>query len=504
MEGTQLSITEAEATVVDMIRRKALGLPVSEGNSALFPIHDLMAMDLRYLLLVIRTLGKFRMFPANTVNRKHDWNAVSAASRVLTDWPENFILLLKDIASEPGAKGAHGIRSQFGGIYSALFKRKLTKDSDQFEFLKVPFLGFATSEWGGGYADRKMLKRVGNRMKVGYLTQSEFAARAGIGINTAARLLKSGVVPSRRVKWGKGVRVLVDPDDCVIARNPTGTVLSMTAAAKRMGIPRKLLCALKESRVFDMNSLVSRRGGIHELDLDSFTQKLLALAPPASETRQSTNQTKTLKSALSWVHFSTETKVSIFQALLARRLDVVGNSDGTIGGILIDSTAYRELLPEPPCVDAKTYLVPKEVSKILHCDQIVIPGLIQMGLLQGIRAPRGLRITAESVKVFKQTYICLATVAKEACTCSRSLVSVCREVGIAMISVPRCNVECAQPFIHVSDKARLLKASAQSSKSFKDKTAARSKEFFQTKRVWNSLKNEGEMRTNQTRLPEAA
>jgi hypothetical protein len=469
---------QPEATLLDIIRRKALGLPVNENDPAGLPLRDLMEMDLRSLLLVIRVLGRHRLLPKTCTNRRDLWECVLAASGVLSHWPNNFLHLLKDIVPDAASKETHGIKRQFESIYNALFKRPGTGCRGEFNFLKRPFLEFATSEWGDGYAERKMLKSLNGRMPGVLLTQSEFAAHLGVGMNTAARMLKSKIVPCRRVPWGKATRILVDINDCVVPHDVPGTVLTSIEAAKKLGIPLSVFSSLKDEKVFVVNHLVSRRGGVHLQDIQAFTLKLVSLAPTVPSDGAS-DRCVDLKSVLLRSSCPKEIKPKLVKALFARSLKVVRNTDGTIGGLCIERSAYEQFLATFQVEKTKSYMVPKEIAAALHCDQMVAQELIQMGLLCRTNEMRGLRASTESVRAFQQKYISLTTVANEAGTCSRMLIRDCKNVGICLTFVPRPNIACPQPFIRVSDREVLLRAFLKRSKETKARLAVRTRNYFE-------------------------
>ena len=61
-------------------------------------------------------------------------------------------------------------------------------------------------------------------------------------------------------------------------RNPS-KVYRLETAAKLIGIPRGVLRALKASGDFEASNLPRIMPGVHELDVQSFIEKLLSLAP---------------------------------------------------------------------------------------------------------------------------------------------------------------------------------------------------------------------------------
>jgi hypothetical protein len=184
------SISEAEANLLDIIRRKALSCPPNESNPSGLPQNQLMAMGLRSMLLAIRTIAKHRIIADGVGDWSDEKEIVSAASRALLEWPRNFIALLEDIGRQLPADISGGVGKQFGSIYCGLFRNKAMGDPKHTEFLRVAFLDFALNHWGRGFVDHKIIKKLGGSGSKRFLTQTEFAARIGVQQSTAAPAAK--------------------------------------------------------------------------------------------------------------------------------------------------------------------------------------------------------------------------------------------------------------------------------------------------------------------------
>jgi len=418
-----------------------------------------MAMNLRSMLLVVRTLGKHRLIAGGSTSLKDERQLLSASERVLVDWPKNFIALLLDIGKklQPSVNG--GVRKQFEPIYGSLFKNRAINPSQQTDFLRVAFLEFAENHWDRGYVDPKLLKQVRGKVRSRFITQSEFAAQVGIHNLTASRLLKDQKIPSRRVQCGRSERILVDFSCNTIPRSCPGKIYRERDAAKLIGISFGVLRALKESGIFEFNHLLPTKGGYHELDIDAFTKTLLALAPPEGPDRGNNSEYITVKTVMGGHHDSPETKVDVVRALLAGSLAIVGNTDGTVAGFLMDRAEYHRFVIAARSRAAGDTMPAYIAEKHLLCDASAVPGLLQMGLLEGHRAPTGLKITNGSVEAFKTKYVSLASIANSiGTTSSRALMRLCEGSGIKLLLVPRTGRGGQQPFIQVSDRPKLLEA----------------------------------------------
>jgi hypothetical protein len=459
MECIQPPLPKADAALLDIIRQKVLGLPANDENPLSLPRDQLMAMNLRSMLLVVRALGRHRLIADGSTSPKDKRQLLSAAARVLLDWPKNFITLLLDIGKrlQPGGRG--GVRKQFEPIYGALFKNRAINPRKQMDFLRVAFLEFAENHWDRGYVDPKLLKRARGKVTSRFITKSEFAAQLGIHVLTVSRLLKDQKIPSRRVQCGKSERILVDLSSNVIPRTCPGRIYMERDAAKCMGLSVGVLRALKNSGIFEFNHLLPTKGGYHELDIDAFTKRLLALAPPTGPASSNANESIALKTVMAGHHDSPEAKVDVVRALLARSLAIVGNTNETIAGLLMDRAEYGRFVTSARSRAAGDTMPSYIVEKHLLCDASTVPGLLQKGLLEGHWSPTGLRIRNESVEAFKMKYVSLASIANSIGTTStRGLMHLCKKAGIKLLLVPRTGQRAQQPFIRVSDRPKLMEA----------------------------------------------
>jgi hypothetical protein len=457
LECSLPSIPKVDAALLDVMRRKVLGIPADVENPLSLPRDQLMAMNLRSMLLVVRTLGRHRLIADGSTSLEDERQLLSASARVLVGWPKNFIALLLDIGKrlQPSVNG--GVRKQFEAIYRTLFKNRAIIPSEQTDFLRVAFLEFAENHWDRGYVDPKLLKQARGKVTSRFVTKSEFAAQLGIHVLTASRLLKDQKIPSRRVQCGKSERILVDFSRNVIPHTCPGKIYRERDAAKRMGISVGVLRALKDNGIFEFNHLLPSKGGYHELDIDAFCARLLARAPGQEQSGSNGIESIAFKKAMSGRHDSPQTKVAVVLALLAGNLAFVDNSDATVAGLLIDKTKFRNFVLPARSQAAGDTMPSYFVARHLICDASTIPGLVQMGLLEGQRAPTGLRITDRSVEAFRAKYVSLASISKNiGTTSSRGLMCLCEKNGIELLSVPRNGRRGQQPFIQISDRAKLL------------------------------------------------
>ena len=269
-----------------------------------------MAMNLRAMLVVVRTLGKYRLIADGRTCLEDEPQLISAAARVLTDWPKNFIELLSDIGKELKSLAKGGVRKQFEPIYCALFKTRAISAIEQTGFLRAAFLDFAGNHWGRGYVDPKLLRQARGKTTSRFITRSEFAGRVGIHSRTASRLLNELKVPATRIQCGKSERILVDMSQNVFRRPSPGKIHRERNAANQLGLSVSVLRALKEGGIFEFNHHLPTKGGYHELDIEAFKTRLLSRAPAQGPAMSEANGHAVFKVVMSGHHDSPATSWS--------------------------------------------------------------------------------------------------------------------------------------------------------------------------------------------------
>jgi hypothetical protein len=150
--------------------------------------------------------------------------------------------------------------------------------------------------------------------------------------------------------------------------------------------------------------------------------------------------------------------MEVMRALLSGNLEIVGNIDGTIAGLLFDFAEYSRVANAARNRAAADTIASYIVEKHLLCDASAVPGLLQKGLLEGHWTPTGLRITNKSVAAFQSEYVSLASMAKSIGSSSRGLMHRYEENGINLLTVPRKGRGGRQTFIRISDRPKLMEA----------------------------------------------
>jgi len=277
------AISEAEADLLDIMRRKILGLAAGRDYDSRLPSSHLEVMRLQPLLSVVAMLGRRRMIVDQDSDRRNPRRIVSAAASVLADWPTNFFRLLRGIPENRPTDSSTGVaRGRLGGIYRSLLNLQRIMPTERVDFLRIAFLDFIRNDLRPDFIDPKLMRRLRTGRSERFISKAAFARRYGINPRTAARFVEDQGVPSRTFRWGKSERKLIDSAAARLSPTVPGKIYRLRQAAAMIGISSELLRRLKTSGDFEVNHLLRTKPGFHELDIEAFIQKLKRLASPVT------------------------------------------------------------------------------------------------------------------------------------------------------------------------------------------------------------------------------
>jgi hypothetical protein len=381
---------------------------------------------------------------------------VANAARVLSAWPENFFRLLNDLNHGVAVQKRGGIRAHFSALYTSLFKCRSSRDAKGLIFLKNAFLEYATKHWKGGRVDEKLLGARPECQSRRYLSVYDFAAQFRVQPATAARYLNHHPA-SFRVASGRSTRLLLDSQAISACRTTPGTVVRAREAARSLGISVELLKHLRKIGLFEVNHLFPTKSGYHERDISVFRQKLLALSSSGTES-DPLGDTITLAQAIKNRHDPAQLKGEIFRALFNKELTIAALRNQQADGILIYKAQLQAFI-RVARERLSAGISASEAAAELLCDAGAIPYFLRHGHLAGIETPVGIRISRDSIKLFKQQWVSLASLAKHWHTSSRALLSKCHANGITPLLVPvRKGKSPLQPFIPADHAETLYRA----------------------------------------------
>ena len=441
---------EDEAELLDIIRRKVLGIPVSQESSTGTPISQLSGLSLKGLLSLMRTLAKFHLQVRSVKELYDPQSVVTAAAYVLRSFPANFHALLWKIGEQHvQERCGSAIKSQFSDIYASIFKFRAGDAPETRDFLGSAFLDFAINQWCRGVVDSKLLPRLQKSIPKRLVTRDEFGKRFGIGKRTLRRVLAMKRIRTITLHPGNKQRTFIDLQQLHEPPSVPGKIFRLPTAAAAIGIGARTLSKLRASGHFEVKYLLTR-DGYHERDIKQFIERLLAVNPnPMNKTLSS--DCITLHQAMCRYHGTGEGSASIIRALLSGELRVLGNVDGTVRGLFVSRTEFQQWGRNERARQNGNARACSEVTKEICCDWGCVGGLVAGRLIDGWNTPTGLRISEESIARFKKKYVSLASIAREIGRISRTLMRHCAAKHIPILLVKHPYTETKHAFVRLKD-----------------------------------------------------
>ena len=451
-------IPGAEADLLDIMRRKTLGLAAGQDYASGLPGSYLEVMSLQPLLSLIGILGRRRMVVDNDSDRRNSQRTVFAAASVLADWPNNFFRLLRGITEGVPTDSSRGVaRGRLSGVYRSLLNLRRIMPTEEADFLRIAFLDFVRNDLRPDFIDQKLMKRLRTGQSERFISKAAFGRRYGIDTRTVARFVEDQGVPSRTFRWGDSQRKLVDSAAARLSPAVPGKIYRLRQATAMIGISGGLLKRLKANGDFEVGHRLRTKPGFHELDIEAFIQKLKGPAPPNPADLSSPKYIRFAIVVRGW-YGSVEAKASIVRAVLSGELPVVGNVDGMVAGLLVSYEGFQRLAhDERARANGDTRTI-AEAARQLECNPRSIRRLVELELLRARQTPKAFRVTEESIAEFKKRYVSLLSIARTTNSASWALQNLCKRCNLSMLVARQPGKKSSQAFIHVEQRQELLRS----------------------------------------------
>jgi hypothetical protein len=440
--NTSVPIGLPECDLLQIIRTKVLRLlPLTDFGTGL-PILELHRLELRSLLRVIAVVGdSSRIFDGYAKRDNSPAATVSAAAMALSVWPVNFVNLLQQMGGR-ATKNRHDIRDQFAPLYNSLFGRRPTERPEDLDFIRTAFLDFVSNQWDGRKVDIRALKRVCNQVPTRYMSRAELARFLCVDPRTIKRHADLKQLPIEKRSHSTE---LFDRNQFRFVGSRPDKILNFRQAAREIGVSVMVLRSIKDTGEFEVRHQLHRQRGFHEHDVFSFKDKMLALAPgePSCATDL---QVITVGESLQKACQSTGEKANLIRDLLTRKILVIGQTEGTLQGLLILSDDLCAFIKRERRNEFGHVMTCANAAKSLNCEIDTVRGLIERKLLCGRKTARGWEIAECSVEEFSRLFVRLSRVAGLIGTSSRCLTALCarNKLELCEIKLRRGGV---QPFV---------------------------------------------------------
>ena len=437
-------ISEAEASLLDIIRRKVLRREIPDVNPAAFPLSDLWALDLATLLRVISAVAKHRQLTDAKAIHKGERQTIQLAARTLEDWPSNFTTLLKKFARQQHVSEPKAAVALCKEVYRPLFTDFAHAPKKDTDFILSVLIEYAANEWD--YRDAFQMKRFRDRLPTGLLSAREFNYQLKAGSIPPSRYLVSPADERNR-------QMGMDTGDAIFGLGGEG-VIGLNLAAKRLGISPPLFKAIVENGFCKSRQLPSGGVTFSQNDIEHFKRSLLELVQ-TDDRPFTVDQCVSLRAALSWNWDSLETKMELLRALIDKRIEVVASFGNAVGDLQMDRATYHCFIAGVRERSAEESVSATEAAKVLQCDRTLIPGLVRSGALHGSDLSTGLRIDRVSLDGFTRNYVFVIKIARALHTNTARLARYCDRIGIPVTWPKRGSRDRVQPYIRTEDAKRV-------------------------------------------------
>lgn len=452
-------IDQELAELMSIILAKVHGKPLSTiSNCSGFPISELENVPLRSMLVGLSTLGRFNLLSSGVVADSDPMCVANGAVEALRDWPVGYHEFLRRLYlhnSNESTESVIGLRKRFEQFYGAMFKRK--RRTEGFEFIRNEFVRFGLEEWGEGIVDKKMLR--GQSEYARYISKAEFANQLGVRPITLKNWAVHGLVPMKVVNMGNIKRYVVDSKAIHFPKKADGRSMGVREAAAFVGLPVSVLKSLRNSGHYSVRHLASTLKSFHEKDLQAFIDLVLSFG---DEKAVIPHSSISLGKVMLFKFRNEEGKAEFIREVLSHRIEVEGRTGGNLAGLLFYRTQVEQFLRDKRAEAENGTWSLREAAQYLHCDPLVLPALIQQGLIEAVEFSTGKRVIEKSLKDFDTKFVSLARLAKSEETSSRSLQTLCTNQNIPLEMFNRGYGKAGQPFVKREHRDRLSDALTRS------------------------------------------
>lgn len=414
--GAALQQTDAECDARDVLELSRCLVGV---RSATHPFPWAEGMSLRDLHHLVRHLGSISpgvspRRPGRTANLHALSTAsdlVRRAATLLWNWPTGFYDLLHSL--QANSLGQLSVQREFWPLYGVIY-RELRDPA--FYFLRQAFEDYLRENWWGTVCLRNRRLQSATRLQHPRRTVAQAAEATAIPPSTVRHLIQAALIPSTSVQLpsGRTARTL-HTDALAMAQDLTVGAHTLREAATALHLPKRRIRQLLAANI--LTALLQRveRGG-PAMWLISQTE-VNRLWLPSGKTGV------TLHHVLRFWRLSDSEVMDLIRAVLEEHgafglgaehaerqpLGLVRFESAVIRGWL---NAHRKSLPGPKTVD--------QVAQALGLKQQVVYELVRKGHLR-TSGQRGQLISPEDLATFSESYVSLASYARQVGRSPRSL-----------------------------------------------------------------------------------
>jgi len=447
-----ISINQSAKDILDVVRRKVLGLPIPDKYPSRIPASDLREMKLRSLLYLIELLGK--RSSAGTLSIRERSKILFRASEALSDWPRNFFRMLEEFREDKWEESGASLRDGPLNLIRGALMYGVRHKKDAL-FVRAALSQFAKSHRGKRVWNASV-KKADQLVPDRCVSRSDFARRLGIGLKMLDYLIEGNVVDVLITKRGD---VYVDPISI-----EGEWVYSAPEAARALSIPLPLFIELKRSGFFSTSHLPVGSRRHHDVDLTEFCRILESRLLPRKSGK---GELIRFGNAIRNAFYTAEMKVEIVRRILEGEIPVFGETTTPLGQLKVERRLLISLMPTEnmrstsarSTINGATRgyfpMIATDAASVLGCDPEAIARLVAEKHLKATRKGRVLWVDGRSVHRFQKGYVRISSVAKELDCSALRLIDICLKSQIPMIVCDVAGKYKRNAFISCKHQAKL-------------------------------------------------
>lgn len=404
----------AETAVVElmgMLKAKVFGKTVlDQPNTSGFPAFAIESWSFGSFHRILNALGRYG-HQSRSQSKCNDRDLiVENAAEVLTDWPNGYHRFLERLGGvyNPVRDDSIGLRKQFELFYVPMFKKS---EEPETQFLRREFIRFGSTTWGTAKIDTRMLdEKVGDAK---FLSKHAASLVSGVHPVTLRKWVEDGRLTATQFKTENKRQYFFDVNAVQSLILVSDKHVPKRNAASYLSLPPCVLESLELSGHFHVGGLGRLKRGFRQADLDSFLEKVNALAKSVEYVDVDIAEVESLKTVLKTKrYFSPTGRAELVRAFVDGKVRPLGRVGDSWTDVLISKADVDRYINPQDLRCVLLGLLAVDVAELLGCSPASINLLVDLRLLKAVKANGRVLIVRESVSKFSSRYVMLLAIAR--------------------------------------------------------------------------------------------
>ncbi len=365
------------------------------------------------------------------------WRLSSLAAEVLSNWPTNYLVVLKQLQQQGAPDAAGRLPGTFGYFYALLY-RAFTEP--EFESLRAVFEDFIAENWSGAFArrNRRLITSVLPRMA--WVPASHACATLGVSRRRLIDLIKNGCIAGKeRISLAGRRYLVVRRTDVDLVRPDVDNEIDLKAASHLLGLSKRRM-----QHVLTLLFPSARKTGEASCPWaisKAYVDEILSVGHALPQATQWSSSEVSMVHVLQFWAWTDDDVVTLLRSAIngAIRPSRVNVRGAGIGAWIFETSTLRNWYAQRPKPETSLMTIP-EAAKCLGIKQEVAYFLVRNGFLNTVvsrsHGKSAANVGSEELDRFNSTYAFARSIAHALRTSSRSLIQTLSRNGIRPVSGP--------------------------------------------------------------------